>query len=83
MFHTFGCNRVRKSTQWDPYKNKEFLKLSIWVYGTITFRGGCFGADSAPILSARNTRRARAAREKKVSTMNIDHVSMGADSRAD
>ena len=47
------------------------------------FHGACFGADSAPILSAQNTRRASAAFEKKIHTMNIDHVSIGADFRAD
>ena len=41
------------------------------------FHGACFGAVSAPILSARVPRRASAAFEKNASTMNIAHVSMG------
>ena len=41
------------------------------------FHGACFGAVSAPTLSARVSRRARGAFEKKnASTMNIAHVSM-------
>ena len=40
------------------------------------FHGACFGAVSAPTLSARVPRRARAAFEKNASTMNIAHVSM-------
>ena len=48
------------------------------------FYGACFGADSAPILSARNTRRTSATfEEKNASTMNIGHLSMGADCRGD
>ena len=47
------------------------------------FHGACFGAVSAPILSARVPLRASAAFEKDASTMNIVHVSMGADCRAD
>ena len=48
------------------------------------FHGACFGADSAPILAARNTRRASAAFEKKMlHTMSIAHVSIGSDCRAD
>ena len=47
------------------------------------FHGACFGAVSAPILSARVPLRASAALKKNASTMNIAHVSMGADCRAD
>ena len=45
------------------------------------FHGACFGADSAPILSARNTRRASDGFDKYAS--RITHVSIGADCRAD
>ena len=49
------------------------------------FHGACFGAVSAPILSARNTRRASARfeGEKPLHTMSIAHVSIGTDCRAD
>ena len=46
--------------------------------------GACFGADSAPTLFVRNTRRPCAVFEKEsFHTMSIAHVSLGADCRAD
>ena len=78
---------VIRSYQWTPRIARLRDSLARFSLARVkpAFHGACFGAVSAPIWSARNTRRASAAfeNERFHYEHNVAHGSMGADCRAD